>query len=200
MAGYVALASAVVDIRPVSVMSDTRHNVEMFAFCVSILAAYSLSILRTIELYFMGVGEQPLLKTMSMQEARMKLLFFPFPLAAAIISGMDYFGSQGDGSGRLLAEVVSSAYDNTTAYDDGCNEHHRLLAEDPTYKNDTYADDHCGDGYISNYGEEDPYSNDTPEWLCAFIVPLFYIAFTIRIFFFFPKNGEHKKHGKLNFP
>jgi hypothetical protein len=200
MAGYVALASAVVHIRPLAVMSNTKENGDMFYFSISIVAASAVSMFRTAEVYVKGVGEQPLVKTMAFGEGRMKLLFFPFSIAAAVISGLDYYGNEGKEHRRMLAEASNNA---TSA----CDDYHRLLAgEDSSssYKNDTYTDDKydcTDDGYpgASYYGDTASFSNDTPIWLCVFIVPLFLITFSTQIIFFFPKNGEHKKFGKCHF-
>ena len=102
MAGLVALASAVVHIRPVSIMSTPSENIDTFVFCLSIAIAMILINLRLLELYYLGVGQRHAIQNFSVREGRSLLITTLFFSAATIVSGVQYFGEHGV-SHRLLA-------------------------------------------------------------------------------------------------
>jgi hypothetical protein len=111
VASIVVLASAILHIRPVDVLSNPSENVDMFGFCLSMSISILLVMLRWVELYFFGVG-QPVIKETAKFDFKMCCVPFSFLLAATIVAGLEHFGS--DGSHRLLAEANSAPKVETT--------------------------------------------------------------------------------------
>ena len=118
IAGLLALASAVVHIRPVDILSHPSEHVDMFGFCVSMVIAELLSIFRRFELYFTGIGERSTLKRLAVMEVLMLLVGLLFYLVGAVVSGLEYFGKDNDGATdrqRVLASTEEyPAYETST--------------------------------------------------------------------------------------
>mmetsp|Transcript_25014 Transcript_25014/g.70210 ORF Transcript_25014/g.70210 Transcript_25014/m.70210 type:complete len:631 (-) Transcript_25014:114-2006(-) len=164
--GLCALASAVVHIRTVDVMSNPKENVEMFAFSVSIAVARAIMMLRQVELYQYGIGD-PALKTVAVRDTLYNTLSISFLLAAAIISGLEFFGDDDNNN-----------YDGADAnYDSGKM---RFLAGDSAGKDTGYA------SYETS-------TTDLPIWLLLIAFFAHFGLFSGHVIFCFPKNGEHKK-------
>lgn len=152
IASLVALASAVVHIRPVGILSNASDRVDMFAFCISLTAAQFLILLRFAELYHYGVSEGTILKNMGLKDGMLFGVTFSISMAASIVAGMEYYGLD----------------------EEDADKENRMLAEEATAT-----------------------TTDVPIWLCltSFVV---YIAIcTVRIMFFFPHDGSHKKYSKF---
>lgn len=121
MAGYICIASAVQYVRPVAVLSDLEHNVDMFAFCLSVLAGHGLAMIRFVEvLVCVKVLKCPGLYEECFHATLRDMFWVVVPamfyLAASIYTGIKHFGySSGSGSDT----------ESTLAHD---NDHHRVLA------------------------------------------------------------------------
>jgi hypothetical protein len=98
-----ALASAVVHIRPVDILSQPSKYIDAFALYLSLTALALIAIVREAELYFFGKGEREPIQTSALQGIKFSLINFSLNLAATVIAGKEYFGT--DGGHRLLAEA-----------------------------------------------------------------------------------------------
>jgi hypothetical protein len=98
VASLLSLASAVLHIRTVPIMSDPAHNVDMFAFSLSVAIAHALAFVRAAEImicqwWFKTKGLYPESFYNSQRDCvwvGIPTLFF---LAASIYSGIEYYGS-----------------------------------------------------------------------------------------------------------
>lgn len=122
----IVLATAVLHIRPVAILSDPKNNLDMFCLSISLATASALGLGRVLELYYNGVG-QPALKN----AARRDLIWFSFItswyIAASFVSGLEYFGNNDKSTAAYPKEDEYGYEDiNSTTYDD---DHHRFLAE-----------------------------------------------------------------------
>ena len=162
----VVLATAVLHIRPVSVMSDTTNNVDMFTFSLAISIGTLLVIGRSVEFFVVGVDGEPAAKAHSKRDIPIVALSGCFYIAAAIYSGVKYFSDDD-------TDEDSSNYESTSADDD----HHRMLAAAaPT---------------TSAYPSED--TTNIPVILTLLGGVSFFFSATIAVVFFVLPNGQHKK-------
>jgi len=168
--GLCAIAGAVVHIRPVSIMSKPEENYEMFAFCVAILAGRVIGTIRQIELYFFGIGDAAI-KVVAVRTCIYNSISIVFLAAAAIVSGMAFYGDNDD-SGD------DGAYSGTSKADDSGSGSHRFLAGESE----------------KAYGDNDDGStNRIPIWLVFWAFIVHFGVFSFQILFCFPTNGQHKK-------
>jgi hypothetical protein len=168
IAALAALASAVVHIRPVEILSDPSHHLAMFGFSLSMVVAQVLQILRYVELYFAGKGERQVLKTLSKREVGMLTMLLVLQIAATVIAGMAYFGKDHDDRLRSLAEVAATTA-STTEYE----------------------------GETSNYEAATETSvTNVPIWLSLLVPVSYWAVLTFRVIFLFPNDGSHKKMSK----
>eukprot|EP00339_Tiarina_fusa_P022076 CAMPEP_0117012746 /NCGR_PEP_ID=MMETSP0472-20121206/10660_1 /TAXON_ID=693140 ORGANISM="Tiarina fusus, Strain LIS" /NCGR_SAMPLE_ID=MMETSP0472 /ASSEMBLY_ACC=CAM_ASM_000603 /LENGTH=624 /DNA_ID=CAMNT_0004715891 /DNA_START=29 /DNA_END=1903 /DNA_ORIENTATION=+ len=98
-----ALASAVVHIRPVDILSQPSKYIDAFALYLSLSVLTLIGIIREAELYFFGKGEKEAIQTAALRGINFSLINFSLNLAATIVAGTEYFGTDGDH--RLLAEA-----------------------------------------------------------------------------------------------
>lgn len=109
--GLLALGNAVLHIRPVSVLADTTHNVDMFVFALSLCIAYGIANLRHIEVLICCDRKEcegllfPEAFAASRRDVCVMVLPTLFLLAAALVAGMDYYGNS---SGRRLADATTT--------------------------------------------------------------------------------------------
>lgn len=108
VAVLVVLASVIVHIRPVEVLSNPSDNVEPFALSVSLLFAKVLSLCKYMEMLLIGcVGQNAALMT-ARRDARLRLGSVVLLWAASIYTGIKFFGNkenlQLSGEHRVLAE------------------------------------------------------------------------------------------------
>jgi hypothetical protein len=96
----VVLATAVLHIRVVDVLSHPDENISMFVFALSLVINRIFVTVRSMEIYFFGLGQTQILKTVAFTEMRKNAVSGSIYLAAMIIAGIEYFGSENDGSGR----------------------------------------------------------------------------------------------------
>jgi hypothetical protein len=108
IAGLVALASTIVHIRPASILSNASDNVDMFAFCLSLTSCQFLMLLRFVELYFWGIGEGTVLKSMAVKEGMIVSVIFFLTLAASVVAGVEFYGNDDEDNHRMLAEAATA--------------------------------------------------------------------------------------------
>eukprot|EP00980_Cylindrotheca_fusiformis_P023730 scaffold10871_cov177-Cylindrotheca_fusiformis.AAC.10 len=97
-----SLASAIAHTRTVNILSHPSDYVDMFVLSLSLLLGNFIALLRMVELGVTGIGEQDLLKKVSIRGVYDGMIVFTLQLAATIIAGCDYY-QHADGSHRLLA-------------------------------------------------------------------------------------------------
>jgi hypothetical protein len=103
-----ALASSIVHIRTVDILSHPSDYIDMFVLSLSLLFGNFLTMLRPLEVGLTGIGQQDLLKQVSIRGVLDVMVPFSLQLAATIIAGLDYY-RHADGSHRLLAEEASGS-------------------------------------------------------------------------------------------
>ena len=162
--GLIALASVVVHIRPLEILSNPSDHDAMFVLSLSLAVAWFLQALRFVELAVWAHGERKLLRTMAIKEVKMLLMGIAIFTTAAVIAGKDYFAGKDDKDdayGDAPADVTPT---NATS--------NRWLAE-----------------------KEDPSArNDLPIWLVLTVPVAYWAIYTVKIIFFFPNDGSHKKY------
>lgn len=168
----VVLATAVLHIRPVSLLSNPEENSDLFFFCASITVEMFLTMGRSIEIIFM-IQDSPAAVITSKREAKMYFFMTIFFLAASIYAGIKYWGGNDSGSDSYYDsaygdesyghgeatyddhanETSDSYYNETIASENhGGEDHHflfRLLAGAASCDSDSES------GYSGNHGDED---------------------------------------------
>jgi hypothetical protein len=112
----VVLATAVLHIRSVDVMSHPETHISMFVFCILLVLSKILVLARSLEIYWFGLGQTQILKTVVVRDMRKVIISTFMYLAAAIVAGMDYYGNQSQDSGstrRGLAETAVADYESS---------------------------------------------------------------------------------------
>ena len=89
------LATAVLHIRPSSILSNPTDNNEMFVFCLSMSIGKYLSILRYLEVMVWVEGE-PVAKVCARRESLLMMPTLAFFVAATIDAGLKYYGNQSE--------------------------------------------------------------------------------------------------------
>eukprot|EP00751_Fragilariopsis_kerguelensis_P018895 CAMPEP_0170843234 /NCGR_PEP_ID=MMETSP0734-20130129/6164_1 /TAXON_ID=186038 /ORGANISM="Fragilariopsis kerguelensis, Strain L26-C5" /LENGTH=560 /DNA_ID=CAMNT_0011211419 /DNA_START=36 /DNA_END=1718 /DNA_ORIENTATION=+ len=107
--GYLlALATAVSNIRPTSMMAHPSNYINMFVFSIALTVGYAMNFLRYVECYFFGRGQRKNIKYEARHSMLSMILTLSFYLAAAIVSGIAYWNSDDQkdvvGALRALAE------------------------------------------------------------------------------------------------
>lgn len=103
-----ALASSIVHIRTVDILSHPSDYIDMFCLSLSLLLGNFITLLRHVEVGLTGIGNQALLKQVGIRGVRDVMMPFSLQLAATIIAGLDYY-RHADGSHRLLAGETSGS-------------------------------------------------------------------------------------------
>lgn len=120
IAVLVVLASVIVHVRPVDVLSNPTDNIEPFALSVSLLFAKVLSMCRYMEILLIGCVGQNSALVQARREARLKVVPTILLWAASIYTGIKFFGnkenSQLSGEHRVLAgeQTMTHYADETT--------------------------------------------------------------------------------------
>ena len=114
MGFYVVNATSCLHIRTVEIMSNSRDHVDMFAFSVSQVIFTLMAVLGYAEIYFFAEGQKAVLKQVAHRDCKLKLIPFSFYLAAAIVSGINFYAN--DDKDKYVAVA--------TANDD----YHRILS------------------------------------------------------------------------
>jgi hypothetical protein len=176
-AGLVVLATAVLHIRPVSILENSADNVDMFTYALSIALANVLTMGRALEVMLTVKGE-PAAKAAARRDL---LWFFPmlfFYVAAAIVSGLEFYGkdsgnhSDGDGYSSYESDYNSTEYNSTEYGDDS----HRSMAAAETATTDYHAE-----------------ANDLPIWLIL-AGGMTNIAGMALMVLWLPDGGKHKEY------
>jgi len=178
------LATAVLHTRTASVMSDTAHDVSMFAFALAVVLERLFSVLRFVEVYARGVGQVAQVKATALNRLRMIAVPTAVYAAAMVVAGIDYYGSQRRESGSSAGsyyrgnETSGQASDYGGDGDVGSSGANRLLAGSSS----------SSGGYD---GEFTP--NFIPIWLCfaGFLCDVTIQA--IAVVCCFPAGGRHKE-------
>jgi hypothetical protein len=91
----IALGTAVLHIRPVSIMAYSSENIDMFYFCLAIVIAHVLSIGRVVEVFFNVDGEHA-----AKLGARRDIMWTGVPLLfyipAVVVAGIQFHSSTHD--------------------------------------------------------------------------------------------------------
>jgi hypothetical protein len=116
LAGLVVLATAVLHIRPVSILSDSGNNIDMFAYCLSIAIGNCLAIGRMVEILISVEGE-PAAKVVARRDIVLILGSTFFFVAAAVVAGVKYYATDTDGHDRFLAAASEAPYEPVDYYD-----------------------------------------------------------------------------------
>lgn len=110
----VTLATAVLFIRSVEVLSNPREHKDIFAFCLAVVIASGFSLIRYVEI-MIGCEGQPVAKVAAWRDFRIKLIPFSLQLAAMSVAAYEHYGEHDDYSKeeatddhRVLAEPSSS--------------------------------------------------------------------------------------------
>jgi hypothetical protein len=105
----VILATAVLHIRSVTIMSDISGQVSMFAFALSLLLDRVYATIRYSEVYFFGVGHREGLKGSVRKLSIPRILATTGYLAATVVAGVAYFGGSQGGERRMAESSASAA-------------------------------------------------------------------------------------------
>eukprot|EP00934_Nitzschia_sp_Nitz4_P007984 Nitzschia sp. Nitz4//scaffold8_size234185//202587//204558//NITZ4_001296-RA/size234185-processed-gene-0.405-mRNA-1//-1//CDS//3329559923//7974//frame0 len=169
----ILLGSAVVHIRPVATLSDTKHNVDMFAFALAIGLAILMGCGRFVDVFFNGVG-QPAMKVAAKREIAWSIAIACWYFAGTLVAGLDYYSE--DETHSSTDNYYSGGNESTGdkfASTEAPTVHHRVLA-------------------TSTYSATADYENNLPIWLVlcgslTFVVGLAVIVLTL------PGGGKHKE-------
>jgi hypothetical protein len=172
----IALATAVLYVRPISVLSNLKDNVDMFSYCTSVMVGYALSLGRMVEIATCErVWRTPGLYAEAFHAVKRDLLWIvaPFSIytAAAIYTGIQHFGAADEDYSTATADASNSS----TYEDDG--DHRRALAS--------------ADEYASKS------ESDVAAWLCLMggvssqLVTIFFLTIGSR--FIQPKDSDWTK-------
>lgn len=106
----VVLATAVLHIRPVALLSNPEEHIDLFIYCLAICIGMLLVMGRSLEIMVLIEGE-PAAVVASRRDAFAYFIMTSFFAAAAIYAGIKYYGSD-DGS-----SYGGSSYGEESAYD-----------------------------------------------------------------------------------
>jgi low temperature requirement protein LtrA len=105
------VATAVLNIRPVDIMSHSSTEISMFVFCLCLGLERCLTLLRYVELHFFGVGQTKVLQKDAMAAMCRALFLLVFYIAAMTVAAMKFFPRQHADKeyNRLLADATAGA-------------------------------------------------------------------------------------------
>jgi hypothetical protein len=104
------LATAVLHIRPLKIMSQPSKEISMFVFSLCLVLDLILEAIRTAETYFFGVGQKQPVKNSAVQNLYSVGILFCFYGPALVLAALEFFPRSGD-EYRRLAEDSSSDED-----------------------------------------------------------------------------------------
>ena len=214
----VALATAILHIRPVNILSNPSDNLDMFIFALSVSIANVLCIGRAIEVYFNVIGEKAA-KSASIRE----IVWFSPPIifytTAAIVSGLKYYNGSSDhqqqpygyGYGddthgdEYYSDLGSSTYGNSSetsasTYPPSQNETYdtinsTILVDDDD-NSTRFLAEVAAAASSSSYGSDamvDEQYYDVPAWLCLFGAISVVVLGVTMITLCLPGGGRHKE-------
>lgn len=168
VAVLLVLSTAVLHIRPPSIMSNPEENVDMFAFALALLLGSALNLCRYVETFFAGKGQRKVIQQCSKRDIRHGLISLVFYLAATIIAGAEYYPQD------------SSAYSGTNDTESSSyTDDHRFLAE--AFETPSYSSS-------SEYQ-----TTNVPIYLCLFGPLVTCLVQSVTVWCFFPSDGSHKE-------
>lgn len=173
MIALLVVATAVLHIRPVDIMSNGGDHVETFVFCLAILMGNALTGCRYIEVYLFGIG-QPVIKEEAKRFFKMNTIYIVMVVVATILAGIEYYGSA---SGRKSTNDKKHTASETEAYEtsQGYDSYNRSLA-----------------GAISPYATpHNDYDLPMVIILAGYVGRWLYLV--VNIIFCFPGGGKHKE-------
>ena len=169
----VVLATAVLHIRPVSILSDSENNIDMFAYCISIAIGNALAIGRMVEILISVEGE-PAAKVVARRDLVLLLGSTSFFLAAAVVAGGKYYGRH---------DYISSYATDETYPEDGGND------------TANHTDDH--DRFLAAASEALLYKPvdyfDTPIWLVLIGSLMNNVTLVLVVMFCMPGGGRQNE-------
>ena len=92
----VVVATAVVHIGPVDVLSNTRDNIDMFVFSLAQVIYLGLQVMVALDLYFFGKGQPIAVKSVALWEIRQRVAPLLLYIAAMTVAALDYFGKNNE--------------------------------------------------------------------------------------------------------
>jgi hypothetical protein len=173
----VVLATAVLHIRSVDVLSHPATNISMFVVCLMLVLNRVLLLTRYLEIYLFGLGQTQILKTVAVRDMRHATISGSLYLAAAIVAGMEYYGNQ-DQNGNDNNSNSNSTYDSGSVRRGLADA--AVVVEDEIYAN--YQSSTLSFGV-----------NHIPISLCLAGILSERVALAISIVFFAPGGGRHKE-------
>lgn len=174
---YVILASVVVHIRPLGRLENSTKYMDMFDLALSLTVSWAFHAIKFLELYFFGQGQRTSIQGSAFKELKLCCIGFGLCLTAAIMSGMDHFGSSSGGADDVDGQ--------------------RLLAEADTSKESAYntTDDYTDE---SNYATASYYPTTNVPIILILCAPVVhYVSLFVQVIFLFPNDGSHKNFGKM---
>jgi len=198
------LATAVVHIRTVDVMSNPSQYPDMFAYALGMTLLSFMSICRNIELMLFVEGE-PAAKIVAKRDIINQIGQGIFYLAAAVVAGTQYHSnfSKANSSGGSASDygyghddsqhrfllgtsgLCSNMMDLIGNVASTCGLRIRNLAEASDYGSKVSAEN--GYGYDGGYS-----TTNIPLWLCLGGYLYNMTHFLVMVIFFFPGGGKHK--------
>jgi hypothetical protein len=163
----IVLATAVLHIRPVSILSNPADNIDMFTFALSISLANLLGIGRALEI-MLNVDGQKAAKWAALRDIKLHAIGFFLFLASTIVSGLEFNRDDDVYDDHSTDSFYESEKNNT-------DDHRRSMAASDTET-----------GYYNSY------VNDIPIWLMTGgslvnVFGLFVMVLTM------PGDGKHKE-------
>jgi len=203
------LATAVVHIRTVDVMSNPSEYPDMFGYSLGLSLLTVMNICRNAEIYFFVDGE-PGAKNVTKKDVLNQLVQLSFFLAAAVVSATQYYDNNGKRS-------IDSGGDAGYTHDDGAHrglftgggdeKFHTLrglcsgiisivgaIADESGIRSRLLADtsDYNASSKESYYDDGGSHTTDIPLWLCLAGYLYFLVHLIVMVLFCFPSGGRHK--------
>lgn len=188
------LATSIVHIRSVDVMSNPSVFPDMFGYSLGLSLLSLLNILRCLEIYF-WVDEATADKDATKNVVKRDMANYgcqgTFYLAATILSGLQYYDNKSNAGGNVRRGLFSGDDDPEH---DACS---RMIITVSSF-----AADQCGFNRFLAASEEDlsysdsskySQSTDTPAWLCL-AGYLFNLVHMVVMVFCYPGGGRHKAY------
>lgn len=171
------LATAILHVRTVDIMSDGANYFDTFCFCLMILLGNLLTWFKYLEIYFFGVG-QAVIKSEAVRWIKVTLPFVGLVLVATILSGLKFYNHSEENEkyhSSAVEDYTNSSYTSGKDEYHDDEDHRRILA---------------GDSGASSYSTAESY--DLPIYLLLTGYILRWLYLTVNIFCCLPTDGSHK--------
>ena len=186
------LATAIVHIRSVDVMSNPSTYPDMFGYSLGLSLLSLLNILRCVEIYFFVDGDKDATKNVVKRDMTNYGCQGAFYLAATIVSGLQYYDNKSNAEDNFRRGLFSGDEDP---------EHYACSRMIITVS--SFAAEQCGFNRFLAVSEEDsPYSDsskysqstDIPAWLCLAGYVFNLVHLIVMVLFCYPGGGRHKAY------